>query len=258
MSPDAARALRADDFVVPDWPAPARVHALMSTRAGGLSAGCYGAGDAGGLNLGTGSGDDPARVAANRARLRARLPSDPVWLRQVHGVRVADAADPASSGAEADASFTDRPGVVCAVLVADCAPVLFTDRRGTRVAAAHAGWRGLAAGVLEATLAASGLVPDETLAWIGPCIGPSRFEVGADVRDAFVTLDASAAGDFVPRPHGKWLADLPGLATRRLRRAGVVDVHASGRCTVLEAAAFYSYRRDRATGRMAALIWLDH
>jgi len=258
MNAEAPRALRDDDLVRPDWSAPSRVRALMTTRSGGVSTAPYGAVDAGGLNLGTGSGDDLAHVAANRARLRERLSSDPTWLRQVHGARVVDAADAASRGSEADASYADRPGVVCTVLVADCAPVLFTDRRGTRVAAAHAGWRGLAAGVLEATIAASGLVPGETLAWIGPCIGPSRFEVGADVRDAFIALDPAAASDFVPQSNGKWLADLPGLATRRLRAAGVVDIRVSGRCTVLEADTFYSYRRDGATGRMAALIWLDH
>lgn len=251
--------LRDDDLLHPAWSAPPGVRALMTTRAGGVSDPPYAARDGGGgLNLGRGSGDDLARVDLNRARLRERLPAAPTWLRQVHGVRVVDASDPSNLDAEADASFTDRVGVVCAVLVADCAPVLFADRRGTRVAAAHAGWRGLAAGVLDRTILASGLAPRDTVAWIGPCIGPSRFEVGAEVRDAFVDRDPAVASAFVPFVAGKWLADLPALAERRLRALGIDDVRASGRCTVLEPDAFYSYRRDGATGRMAALIWIDH
>ena len=247
--------LRDDDLIRPAWPAPSNVRAWMTTRRGGVSEGPYAALAGGGLNLGRGSGDDLVRVDANRMRLRVRLPGDPTWLRQVHGVRVVDAADATSVNTEADASFTNRPGVVCAVLVADCAPVLFADRAGTRIAAAHAGWRGLARGVLEETVRVSGLVPHETCAWIGPCIGPSRFEVGDDVREAFVVDDPASASAFVPHVAGKWLADLPGLVERRLRAMGVVDVRASRRCTVLEPESFYSYRRDGITGRMAALIW---
>ncbi len=176
------------------------------------------------MNLGLGSGDDRDDVLANRTRLRASLPAEPAWLRQIHGAAVVDAAT-VSAPVDADASFATAPDVVCSVLVADCMPVLLADRAGTRVAVAHAGWRGLAAGVLEATVAAGGFEPAETLAWLGPAIGPDRFEVGDDVRDAFVeaaptNADAVAAA-FAPQPDGKWLADLPRLATLRLASCGV-------------------------------------
>lgn len=251
-------ALRAGDLIVPSWLAPPGVHALMTTRRGGVSAGPYGAGIDGGLNLGPGSGDARDTIVENRARLRAHLPSEPAWLKQVHGVRVVDAAEVADRIVEADASFTDAPGVVCAVLVADCLPVLFCNRQGTRVAAAHAGWRGLATGVLEATIAASGLEPRDTIAWIGAAIGPARFEVGNDVRQAFTTDDAACESAFVPCADGKWLADLPELARMRLSASGIDEVVASGLCTASDAARFYSYRRDGVTGRMAALIWIAH
>ena len=260
---NAMRALPSEELIVPSWSAPSNVHALMTTRRGGVSAGRYGAASDGGLNLGTGSGDVRETVLANRARLRAHLPSEPAWLRQMHGVGVVDAAIVDAHGGdaelEADASFTDARGVVCAILVADCMPVLFCNREGTRVAAAHAGWRGLAAGVLEATLDASGLAPRDTIAWIGPAIGPTRFEVGADVRDAFLVKHTAcgAGAAFKPHGHGKWHADLPALARMRLNAHGVVDVFESGLCTASDAARFYSYRRDGATGRMAALIWID-
>lgn len=249
-------------WITPSWPAPARVRAFVTTRDGGTSRGAWAASGGGGLNLGLSSGDDRDAVLANRAALARHLPSEPAWLRQIHGTRVVDAATVAAPHAiEADASFATKPDLVCAILVADCMPVLFCDRAGTRVAAAHAGWRGLAAGVLEATIAASGLDPAETVAWIGPAIGPSRFEVGDDVRDAFV---AAANGDvrcveaaFAPHVNGKWLADLPGLARARLAAVGVREVVASGLCTATDATRFYSYRRDGVTGRMASLIWLD-
>lgn len=272
--PGAMRELHADDLIAPAWPAPSNVRAWMTTRRGGISVGAYGgtprASDApshatGGLNLGLGSGDAREAVLANRMRLRAHVPAEPIWLEQVHGVRVVDAASVTGLGdsvddaaIEADASYTDARGVVCAVLVADCMPVLLCDRRGTRVAAAHAGWRGLAAGVLEATLAASGFDPAETLAWIGPAIGPGRFEVGDDVRDAFLTAEATCGAAFVATADGKWLADLPLLARMRLSARGVTEVFESGHCTASDEARFYSYRRDGATGRMAALIWIDH
>ncbi len=252
---DATPALRTDDLIVPSWPVPSNVHALMTTRRGGISAGPYGAASQGGLNLGMGSSDAREVVFTNRARLRAHLPSEPSWLKQVHGVRVVDAAE--VGDAEADASFTDVHGIVCAILVADCMPVLFCNRQGTRVAAAHAGWRGLAAGVLEATIAASGLDPEDTIAWIGPAIGPARFEVGDDVRDAFVAHDRASSTAFEAHDHGKWHADLPALARMRLHARGVRDVFESDLCTASDAARFYSYRRDGATGRMAALIWID-
>jgi YfiH family protein len=245
-------------WIVPSWAAPAGVRAFATTRDGGTSRGPFAGPRGGGLNLGLGSGDAREAVLANRALLERRLPAPPAWLHQVHGREVVDAAT-VTTPVDADASFATAPGVVCAILVADCMPVLFTDRAGTRVAAAHAGWRGLAAGVLEATVAAAGLAPHETMAWIGPAIGPARFAVGDDVREAFMAsgdVDGVAAA-FAPLPAGKWLADLPRLARLRLAAIGVDDVTASGLCTASDAARFYSYRRDGVTGRMAALIWLD-
>ncbi|WP_054018769.1 peptidoglycan editing factor PgeF [Piscinibacter sakaiensis] len=225
-----------------------------------------------GFNLGPGSGDDPARVAAHRARLAAVLPARPVWLRQVHGAAVVrlDDADlaPGAPVHSADAAITLRPGIACAVLTADCLPVLFATRPGVAcagVGAAHAGWRGLAAGVLEATVsslcAACGCTPRELQAWLGAAIGPRAFEVGPDVLAAFGADGSPAvAARFrsrgAERP-GRWLADLPGLAADRLQALGVGVVIDSARCTVEDAAAFYSYRRDGVTGRMAALVWMD-
>lgn len=255
---NAMRALGTGDLIVPSWSAPASVRALMTTRRGGVSEQPYGAGSEGGLNLGLGSGDARDAVVANRARLHALLPSEPAWLKQVHGVRVVDAVQVGDAVAEADASFTDASGVVCAILVADCMPVLFCNLQGTRVAAAHAGWRGLAAGVLETTIEASGLEPRDTIAWIGPAIGPTRFEVGDDVRDAFVAHDATYGAAFKPHDAGKWLADLPAIARMRLNACGVADIFESRLCTASDATRFYSYRRDGVTGRMAALIWIDH
>lgn len=242
------------DWIVPDWPAPANVRALMTTRNGGVSSGPWAGHAGGGMNLGLGSGDARDAVLANRALLERHLPSRPAWLQQVHGTRVVDATTVAGQPVEADASYGAAPGTVCAILVADCMPVLFCD--GARVAAAHAGWRGLVGGVLEATLAESGLVAGRTMAWIGPAIGPSRFEVGDDVRDAFIAAFDDAAAAFVPLTPGKWLADLPMLARQRLEACGVRDIHASGLCTASDQRRFYSYRRDGVTGRMAALIWI--
>ena len=236
----------------PDWPAPAQVHALSTTRAGGVSLPPYAS-----LNLGLHVGDDPVAVTHNRARLRQLLPAEPVWLNQVHGVQVVDAA--ATHGVpDADASFSRQPGVVCAVMTADCLPVLFTNRAGSVVAAAHAGWRGLLAGVLEATLDAMACPPGDVLAWLGPAISCDAFEVGAEVREAFVRQHASAASAFSPLPDGKFLADLPQLARQRLGCAGVLMANCFGgdACTVIERELFFSYRRDGVTGRMASAIWL--
>lgn len=233
----------------PDWPAPARVRACMTTREGGVSASPWTS-----FNLGDHVGDDPAHVAANRARLRESLPGEPGWLRQVHSARVVELGrdvDP-----EADAAFTRTPGQVCAVLTADCLPVLFCDRAGSVVAAAHAGWRGLANGVLEATVASMGVPPGEILAWLGAAIGPQAFEVGDEVRAAFVSRHPAATAAFVPHAPGKWLADIYALARIRLGSAGVRSIHGGGRCTFTEAETFYSYRRDGVTGRMASLVWL--
>ena len=254
----------------PDWLRPAfagaRVRALMTSRAGGVSAAPFGA-----LNLRDEVGDDPAAVAANRARVHRAI-GRPSWLlRQVHGIEVCDLdrLDPAAPGRpQADACVTTRTDRACEIQVADCLPVLFADRRGRAVAAAHAGWRGLAGGVLEATLAAvvarAGCAADEVECWLGPCIGPTRFEVGDDVVAAFGGPGAAGGRAFVPvAAHpGKWLADLPALARARLAGQGVTsagghDPHDPGWCTRSRPDRWFSYRHAPRTGRMAALIWLD-
>ena len=240
-----------DRFLVPDWPAPATVRAAMTTRAGGASAGPWAS-----FNLASHVGDDPAAVAENRCRLRAALdlPSEPSWLQQVHGHVVARLPGPLPEAADAAVAF--GRDAVCAVLVADCLPVFLASRDGDRVGVAHAGWRGLAAGVLEATVVALGCDPARLVAWLGPAIGPQAFEVGEEVRSAFTAQDAAAAALFHPGRAGRWLADLPALARRRLMACGVASVHGGGTCTVSDPARFYSYRRDGVTGRMAALAWL--
>jgi YfiH family protein len=239
------------DWLRPDWDAPASVRALVTTRAGGVSHGPYAA-----LNLSERVGDDPFAVETNRTLLRAVLPGDPVWLAQVHGADVVDAA--AVSGiVRADAAFTRARRVVCAVQVADCLPVLLADRAGTVVAVAHAGWRGLAAGVVERTVEAMRVRAEELVAWLGPAIGQDAFEVGEDVHAAFVGPDPGAAAAFRAGAPGKWHADLCALARRRLAALGVASVAGGGWCTHAEPVRFYSYRRDGVTGRMAALAWLD-
>jgi len=239
------------DWIVPDWPAPASVKALITTRSGGVSKGPYAS-----LNLGLRTGDDPQAVAANRDQLNSLLPQPPRWLRQVHGASVVE-ADSLAGLPEADAGIARRSGTVCAVLVADCIPVLLADRAGTTVAIAHAGWRGLAAGIIENTARRMAVDPRGLIAYLGPGIGPGAFEVGADVRDAFVARDAEAAAAFTPHTAGKWLADLFLLARQRLRRAGVPEIHGGALCTYSDARRFFSYRREPTTGRMAALIWLS-
>lgn len=230
-----------------EWAAPASVGAFCSTRVGGVSAAPYDS-----MNLGTAVGDDPAAVAENRRRFGAALGAEPVWLRQVHGARVVRLGHDA--GLDADAAWTDEPGRACVIQVADCLPVLLARADGRAVGAAHAGWRGLAGGVVEATLAALG--PGEVVAWLGPCIGPRQFEVGADVLAAFAGDEAH----FVPRTRADgtpgWLADLPALARARLVRAGVTRVAGGAWCTVEDASRFFSFRRDRLTGRLAAAVWL--
>lgn len=240
--------------LLPDWPAPPNVHALMTTRRGGTSAAPWDS-----FNLGDHVGDDPAHVAANRARLQHDLPAAPFWLRQVHGTRVVVAqAGSVDAMPEADACVARVPGQVCAVLTADCLPVLFCDRQGTVVAAAHAGWRGLVQGVLEETVAAMRVPPGEIVAWLGAAIGPDAFEVGDEVRSAFVARHPEAGSAFVAAPApGKWHADLYTLARIRLAAVGVHAVWGGGRCTYRERDDFFSYRRDGLTGRMAALVWLD-
>ncbi len=241
----------ATDFILPDWPAPANVRALVTTRHGGVSTGPYAS-----FNLGDHVGDDPAAVAANRHLLRTRLPAEPVWLQQVHGTRCIAAAT-AAPNSEADAACARSPGVVCAVLTADCLPILLCDTDGTVVAAAHAGWRGLAAGVIEATVTAMAVPGERLLAWLGPAIGPDNFEVGGEVRDTFIAHDPQAARAFTAKANGKWLCDIYLLARQRLETLGVCHPASADFCTVRDAERFFSYRRDGITGRMASLIWLD-
>jgi YfiH family protein len=243
------------DSILPGWPAPPRVRAAFTTRSGGVSAPPFDS-----LNLGVHVGDDPLAVAENRRRVRQalQLPSEPAWLRQVHGTRVVDldAGTPEESP-EADASITLRPGAVCAVQVADCLPVLLAHRDGQVIGAAHAGWRGLAGGVLEATVRAMDVPPAELVAWMGPAIGPAAFEVGEEVRAAFVAQDPGAAEAFRPNPRGRWQADLFQLARARLAALGLVSIHGGGQCTFTARERFFSYRRDGQCGRMAALIWIE-
>ncbi len=240
-----------DAWIVPDWPAPAGVRALSTTRAGGVSVAPYDS-----LNLGTHVGDDPANVAANRAQVRRIVPSEPAWLNQVHGTVVVDAASVAGVP-DADASVSRTPGAVCVVMTADCLPVLLCDRAGTVVGAAHAGWRGLHGGVIEATVTAMQVAPADVIAWLGPAIGPTAFEVGDEVRAAFVAVDAIADAAFKPAGQpGKWLADIYLLARQRLAALGVTAVYGGDCCTVSESRRFFSYRRDGVTGRMASLVWL--
>ncbi|PPA76746.1 peptidoglycan editing factor PgeF [Achromobacter spanius] len=239
----------------PSWPG---VSYFCTTRAGGVGVAPHDS-----LNLGGRAGDNPDTVSENRRRVRAAVPGEPLWLRQVHGSEVVDADAPDSPDEPAvDASVTAQPGRVLAIMVADCLPVVIADGRGQVLGAAHAGWRGLAGGVLEHTLAAmQAKAPDAGgwRAWVGPGIGPTEFEVGQDVLDAFTADDPATLRFFTPRPglSGKWLADLAGLADFRLRRAGVQEVALSGMCTVSDPQRFFSYRRDTETGRMALLAWLD-
>ena len=236
-------------MIVPDWPVPPHVKSMMTTRTNGVSRAPWAS-----FNLGDHVGDDAQHVAANRARLRQQLPSEPGWLKQVHSVKVVETG---AGMPEADASFTRQTGTVSAVLTADCLPVLFCDRAGSVVAAAHAGWRGLADGVLEATVAAMQVPPGEILAWMGAAIGPQAFEVGDEVRQVFVAQHPDATAAFIRHAPGKWLADIYQLARIRLNRAGVQAVYGGGRCTFTETDSFFSYRRDGVTGRMASLVWLE-
>jgi YfiH family protein len=240
-------------WLVPDWPAPSRVRAFVTTREGGVSAGDYAS-----MNLGGSSGDEEENVAHNRRIVRSHIPSDPAYLAQVHGTAVADLDAPREPGRpRADAAVTGKPGRVGVVLTADCMPVFFTDRAGKRVAVAHAGWRGLAAGVLESSLAALQAEPRNVIAWMGPAIGPEAFEVGAEVKEAFERIDPAAASAFVPGKPGKYYADLYSLARQRLARAGVENVHGGGFCTFNETQRFFSYRRVQRSGRMGAFIWME-
>ncbi|TXI47517.1 peptidoglycan editing factor PgeF [Methylophilus sp.] len=237
-------------FITPDWPAPVNVKALQTTRNGGVSTGVYAS-----LNLGDHVKDHPQHVAANRQLLSGYLPSEPVWLNQVHGVRVIDAA--LSSCLEsADASFATRKQVVCVTMTADCLPVLLCDQAGTAVAAIHAGWRSLCDGVIEATVAAMPVQASQLMAWLGPAIGPEAFEVGGEVRAQFIAQDAQAELAFQPKGD-KWLGDLYAIARQRLQTLGITQVYGGGCCTFNEPETFFSYRRDGDTGRMGCFIWLE-
>lgn len=240
-------------LIRPDWPVADAVQACATTRAGGISQPPFDS-----LNLGLHVGDKPEAVEQNRQRLitLADLPAEPLWLQQVHGNRVIDAGN-WQSGIEADAIYTDQAGQVCAVMTADCLPVLFTDRTGSQVAAAHAGWRGLLAGVLENTVARFSGEPKTIQAWLGPAIGPQQFEVGIEVFDAFTAEDAKAEQAFSRRDKQHFLADLYQLARQRLARLGVTAVFGGDYCTVTDSERFFSYRRDGRTGRMASLIWIN-
>jgi polyphenol oxidase len=239
----------------PKWPVPHHVHAAFTLRQGGVSASPYDS-----LNVGAHVGDAADRVSENRRRVRRELslPAEPAWLEQVHGAAVCDLdeAPTVERHAGADAVLTRRAGNVCVVQVADCLPVLLAARDGTAVAAVHAGWRGLAAGVLEAALAALGVEPHRLLAWLGPAIGPEHFEVGAEVRSAFLARDAGAAAAFSANARGRWQCDLAALARGRLGASGVAAVFGGEWCTYASPQQFFSYRRDGQCGRMAALIWI--
>lgn len=247
-------------ILTPEWPAPPGVRAAFTLRSGGVSAPPFDS-----LNLGAHVGDEAEAVAENRRRLRTqlRLPEEPVWMEQVHGIDVLDLDALAHGGAArgivtADAAHTRRAGRICTVQVADCLPVLLAARDGSAVAAAHAGWRGLAAGVLEATVQALAVEPGQLIGWLGPGIGAAHFEVGEDVRRAFVTHDAAAAAAaFTSNQRGRWQCNLAALARARLAALGVAAVFGGEWCTYADAARFFSYRRDGRCGRMAALIWRE-
>ncbi len=245
-------------LIYPEWPAPENVRAATTTCLGGVSKPPFDS-----LNMGGHVGDEPVSVAANRQRLAEtlKLPENPHWLSQVHGTGVIELDDGSIGLPEGDASMTQEPGCVCAVLTADCLPVLFCDRAGTRVAAAHAGWRGLVAGVLESTVEALNVPGDEILAWLGPAIGPKFFEVGEEVYQAFVEQNPEAADAFAPSTDAdkksRWLADLYQLARIRLNNAEVTSISGGGFCTFEDQERFFSFRRDGETGRMASLIWLE-
>lgn len=256
------------EWLIPDWPAPATVRALCTTRAGGVSLGPYAS-----LNLGTHVGDTPEAVQQNRARLASRLGAKPVFMDQVHGTHMLALQPDSADGHSADGAYTGDTGLACTVMVADCLPILLCDTHGRMVAAVHAGWRGLAGvdgtGVVEQICKQfrqfapvdQAQPAMKIIAWMGPCIGPTAFEVGDEVRAAFVRHTAQAADSFTPAGPGKWLADLAALARGRLQAQGVTQVYGNDSsptwCTVRNPSRFFSYRRDSVSGRMAACIWLD-
>jgi YfiH family protein len=239
-----------NDWITPDWPTPPNVRSLFTTRTGGLSRGTYTS-----LNLGDHVGDDPSTVNQNRSLLQAILPSEPRWLKQVHGIR-AVRADDYDCEVGSDAAFSESPGTVCAVLTADCLPVFLCDTDGLRVGIAHAGWRGLSAGVIECAIKAMGGEGSRIMAWLGPAIGPNHFEVGEEVLESFIGQDRDCSPAFTACGPGKWTADIFQLARNRLINSGVTSIYGGGICTFSDPTRFFSYRRDGTTGRMAGLIWL--
>ncbi len=236
-------------FITPDWPAPSNVCTMQTTRTGGISLAPFDS-----LNLGNHVNDDPLHVAHNRQLLAPYVPTEPVWMNQVHGIRVLDAAK-SNCIESADAAFTKQSYVVCVTMTADCLPVLICDEKGTTVAAVHAGWRSLCDGIIEATVKAMTESPDQLMAWLGPAIGPDAFEVGAEVRAQFIEKDADAASAFKVSGD-RYLGNLYTIAKQRLNQLGVTKIYGGGLCTYNDASRFFSYRRDGVTGRMATLIWL--
>jgi polyphenol oxidase len=242
----------------PEWPAPSGVRVVSTLRGeaggGGASKAPYAC-----FNLGRHVGDDPLAVAENRRILRrgAGLPAEPAWLPQVHGVTVTDLDEGSPADAASDAAITRHSGNVCAILTADCLPIVFATDTGDTVAAAHAGWRGMAAGVIGATVRAMAIQPERLIAWLGPAIGPSHFEVGGEVREALLSADPGAGDAFKANARGKFMADLAMLARRQLENLGVNRIHGGGECTYAHADRYFSYRRDGVTGRQATLIWRE-
>lgn len=243
------------DLVRPDWPAPGNIRAFSTTRRGGVSRGPWAS-----LNLGPNCGDEPANVLENRRRIARLLPAEPLWMEQVHGARVLESGEDGTGHEQADARVESAPGRVVTIMSADCLPVLLCDEDGARIGAAHAGWRGIAAGVIEATVERMEASPGRLMAWLGPAISGAVYEVGDDVRDAFAAAEGHARrsvdGSFT-RHGGRWLLDVAGAARRILEALGVQRVYGGGFCTYREPDRFFSHRRDGATGRMASVIWLE-
>lgn len=239
------------EFIIPDWPVPSQIKAVSSTRLGGLSRAPYD-----GLNLGTHVGDNKKTVEHNRLLLqkKAHMPSAPIWLNQTHSTQVVECNTPTDRILDADGLFTSTTNVVCSAMTADCLPVLLTNVQGTQVAAVHAGWRGLADGIVENAVKR---FDGEVIAWLGPAIGPSAFEVGKDVLEAFVAFDSNAHDAFLAKEQGKWYANMVLLATQRLNAVGVKHVYGGQYCTYSDRERFYSYRRDGVTGRLASFIWIE-
>lgn len=240
-------------WLAAEWPAPANIHAGTSLRTNGASSGTYAS-----FNLALHVDDNPDTVMLNRQQLKENLayPKEPLWLEQVHSTVVVN-ADTATGVPQADASFSDQVGTVCVVMTADCLPVLFTDRQGSMVAAAHAGWRGLADGILEQTVQQANFMAEDTLVWFGPGIGADVYEVGEDVRQVFIQQAMHDETAFTSRREGKYLMDMYALARQRLTALGITEIYGGDRCTYSQAEQFYSYRRDGVTGRMASLIWIE-